>query len=545
MNTLLNKILKSRCLFFMVLALTASFTMAFGEGCKKKSSISAKANSKTIAETKITAENKEKKTTEPEKVVIKSALAGPWYSADAKILKKQFEQIFKKAESKPIENVIALILPHAGYQFSGQTAAKALNAANRQYKRIIVIGPSHRTPMFEILSVPRATHYQTPLGQSPLDVDFINKLLQYSIFQNISRAHRSQFENAVQIEVPLLQYKFQNFKLVPIMAGQCSQDTIKKAAAILKPMIDKDTLVIASSDFTHYGQSYGYVPFTENVPDKLKQLDMGAFEHIARLDSKAFLDYRDKTEATICGYVPIAILLDMLDKDTKVELVKYTTSGKLLADYSNSVSYLSAAFSGKWQSSPEIKPKTTQSKLTKQEKEKLLALARKTIVYYLEKKKTPEPKEFGITITQAMKQQRAAFVTLKKNSMLRGCIGDILPRQPLYKSVINNAINASANDWRFLPVKISECNDITIEISALTTPKPVSSANDIRIGTDGIILGKDNRSAVFLPQVAPEQGWGLEETLSRLSQKAGLAADAWKQEADFLVFQAEVFGEEE
>ena len=144
-----------------------------------------------------------------------------------------------------------------------------------------------------------------------------------------------------------------------------------------------------------------------------------------------------------------------------------------------------------------------------------------------------------------MRCSRAAFVTLKKNSNLRGCIGDIFPQRPLYRSVMLNAINACFNDRRFLPVTEDESKDITIEISALTVPKPVASADEIRIGTDGVVLSKEGHSAVFLPQVAPEQGWDIEQTLTQLSLKARLPADAWKEGASFLVFQADVFGENE
>jgi len=115
----------------------------------------------------------------------------------------------------------------------------------------------------------------------------------------------------------------------------------------------------------------------------------------------------------------------------------------------------------------------------------------------------------------------------------------------LYKSVLINAINAGFRDKRFSPVTVTECNDITIEISVLTAPEPIVSPDDIRIGIDGVVLNKDGQSAVFLPQVAPEQGWDINQMLTRLSLKAGLPEDAWKKGASFLVFQAIVFGEEE
>ena len=180
------------------------------------------------------------------------------------------------------------------------------------------------------------------------------------------------------------------------------------------------------------------------------------------------------------------------------------------------------------------------------------------MLYALNYRRVPKASELGITVSEAMKQPRAAFVTLKKaptlegskemgpvKLQLRGCIGDIFPQRPLYRSVIINAINACVNDKRFYPVTIDECSDVVIEISALTRPEPVASADDIRIGTDGVVLNKDGSSAVFLPQVAPEQGWDLETMLTRLSLKAQLPAEAWKEGAGFLAFQAVVFGEDE
>jgi AmmeMemoRadiSam system protein A len=371
-------------------------------------------------------------------------------------------------------------------------------------------------------------------------VEFIDKLLKYPIFQNIPQAN--EYEHSTQIEVPLLQYTQKDFKLVLIVAGNCSKETIVKAGVILKSLVDDDTLVIASSDFTHFGPNYGYVPFRENIPEQLKKLDMGAFEYIKALDYKGFLDYRSKTGATICGYIPIAILLSMLDKSAEAKLIKYTTSGELMGDFSNSVSYFSIAFSGRWGKVSEIKPEANIRELSKEDKKQLLALARKSLVDFVRSRKTPE---MNVTVSDAMKCQRAAFVTLKEHSQLRGCIGDIFPRQPLYKSVISNAINAGVNDWRFSPVTEAECNDITIEISALTPPAPIASPDEIRIGIDGVVLSKNGRSALFLPQVAPEQGWDVSQMLTELSLKAGLPPDAWKEGASFLVFQADVFGEGE
>jgi AmmeMemoRadiSam system protein A len=249
----------------------------------------------------------------------------------------------------------------------------------------------------------------------------------------------------------------------------------------------------------------------------------------------------------------------MLDKSAKAELMKYTTSGELMGDFTNSVSYLSVAFSGSWQKKEDMEKKQKQENkeiimekqeskqgymgLSESEKKELLKLARKSLIYYLEKGKAPVASDLDVTMGPTMKKNGAAFVTLEKNSELRGCIGDIIAQGPLYESVIRNAINAGVNDWRFMPVTRAECDHIEFEISALTEPKPISSYKQIRIGIDGVILRKRGSSAVFLPQVAPEQGWGVEEMLTHLSLKAGLSADAWKEGAEFFVFQADVFGE--
>jgi len=501
-------------------------------------------------------EPKKEKPPERAKVVLRSSLAGQWYPADAETLSRQIEGFFQKAGVGPISDVIALILPHAGYSFSGQTAASALKTTDKKYKRVVIIGPSHYVSMEEVLTVPRVTHYETPLGEIPLDVEFIDELLlQYPMFQNVPQAHK--LEHSVQIELPLLQhsqrdftqpltwagFKLVPFKLVPIVAGTCSPETISRAGAILRGLAE---------DFVHYGSRFGYVPFKENIPEQIKKLDMGAYEHIARLDAEGFLEYKQRTGATICGYVPIAILLSMLEKPEgsrkagpQAHLIKYTTSGELTGDFTNSVSYLSVAFSGSWQAYPAVEQRTSNPGLSEEDKKQLLALARKSIAYFLKHWRIPEESELGVTISEAMKCPCAAFVTLKKNSQLRGCIGDIFPQRPLCRSVIINAVNASVRDRRFRPVTIAECSDITIEISALTAPEPIASPDEIRIGTDGVVLSKDGKSAVFLPQVAPQQGWDVNQMLTQLSLKAKLPADAWKEGANFLVFQADAFGEEE
>ena len=475
--------------------------------------------------------------------MLTNAIVGRWYSADAKTLRKEIEGLFAKAKVEQKENIIGLILPHAGYQYSGSTAALGLKMLKKKYKRVIVIGPSHYVGMQGMLSVADADSYQTPLGKVELDTEFIAALLKEDMFGYISASH--EHEHSVQIEVPLLQHIQKDFKFVSIVAGQCSAEEVKKAARVLRRMVDDDTLVVASSDFVHYGARFSYVPFTKDIPEGLKNIDLGAYDYIEKLDGEGFLKYKQKTGATICGCVPVAILVSMCDKDVKAELVKYTTSGEMTGDFDNSVSYLTVAFTGTWSSKEKTEDTENTKGLSASDKESLLKLARASLTFYLEKNRPPKPAEVGVEISEKMSQNRAAFVTLKKQGMLRGCIGDLLPRQALYESVIDNAVNAGTRDHRFRPVTRNEAGELTFEISALTVPQAVPGPKDIRIGIDGVILGKAGRRAVFLPQVAPEQGWDVDEMLTHLSLKAGLPADAWKEGAEFLTFQAEVFGEHE
>ncbi|MBF0433455.1 MAG: AmmeMemoRadiSam system protein B [Fibrobacteria bacterium] len=481
------------------------------------------------------------------RAVLYSSLAGSWYSDKEEVLREQLSQFAKAIDGNGnLISPMALILPHAGYRYSAQTAMYALSSVTKTYKRVVVIGPSHRVPLQDQFSVPDVSHYETPLGQVPLDLEFINQLKKHDLFMTNHQVHK--VEHSVQIQLPLLQYQLKNFRLVPIVAGQCGMPAIKEAAKIIRGLVDETTLVIASTDFTHYGGNFGYVPFTDDIPANIKKLDNGAYEFIKAKDPEGFLGYCKKTGATICGRVPVAFLLAMLPESSKAVMTYQTTSGAITGDYDNSVSYISASFPGSWTKETDKKEgENGTGGLSDQDKSLLLELARASIQFYLDKGKQPVLKDLGKEegrISEAVKVPRAAFVTLKENGRLRGCIGDILPRVPLYQSVMRNAVNAAVNDYRFKQVKPEDLNGLRLSVSALTVPKQVSSYRDIRIGTDGVILRKRGRSAVFLPQVAPEQGWNVEETLTHLATKAGLHHEDWKEGAQFEVFQAEVFREE-
>jgi len=478
------------------------------------------------------------------KKVFTSTLAGRWYEADAGRLTAEIDGYLANVETRVPGSVQALILPHAGYRYSGQVAAYGVKqVAGNRFSRVVVMGPTHQLPMEDVASVPDATHYATPLGEVPLDVDFINALKQHPHFRSIRGAHDT--EHSVQIEVPLLQRALGDFTLVPIVVGQLDAESSRAMARVLAGLLDPETLVAVSSDFTHYGRNFGYVPFRDDVLDNLEKLDMGAWDFIEKKDLNGFYDYIAQTGATICGRHPIGLLLAMLPADSQAHLIKYDTSGKIMGDTSNSVSYLSIAFTGTWKQGKAVAVQPGQeAALTEQDRAQLLALARATLECAVKNRRMGTPEELGITITPGMERVMGAFVTLTEGGQLRGCIGDIFPRRPLYKAVMANAVNAGLRDNRFRPVQDEELPLLHYEISALTDPVPIPTYNDIIIGRHGMVVEKEGRSAVYLPQVAPEQGWDLDETLTHLSQKAGLQPDAWREGASFTVFEAIVFGEE-
>lgn len=463
-----------------------------------------------------------------------------WYSSDKDVLKSQFETFMKNVVPKNIENIKAIILPHAGYQYSGQVAAFGIKEIqNNKYDRIIIMGPSHYMHMMNYASVPDSDYFETPLGKIPIDKEFINKLLKHpSYFKNIEEAQEE--EHSVQIEMPLLQYAYGIFKCVPIVVGEVDYASAQNIAKVILSLIDESTLIVVSSDFTHFGSRFGFKPFNSNIKENIKNIDFKAFKYIEALDQKGFMDYCHESSITICGKNPISILLAMLNKDFKVTLLKYSTSGELTGDYNNCVSYISCVFSGNFQSAVK---NTNEEVLTESDRKELLKLVRKTLEFYFTKNKTPNVSDLDIQVTLAMETIMGAFVTLHKHGDLRGCIGEIVPRRALYKACIDHAINSAVNDYRFSGVTLNELKEIEFEISALTAPKPVASYDEIVLGKHGIVLEKNGRSAVFLPQVAPEQHWDLATTLTHLAMKAGLAPDAWKENCSFEVFEAIVFSE--
>ena len=500
-----------------------------------------------------------------------SPIAGSWYPADPEALRRLLEGFLDKAPSPdPAEasRLIAVVVPHAGYAYSGFTAAHAYRwIRQRRPKRILIIGPSHYAA-FRGISFGDFDAYETPLGRVPVDPAGRKLVKACPLVGFYPEAHGK--EHSLDIQVPFLQVIFPEStpSILPLLVGRLEKEDVPVLARCIGKLLDNETVLVVSSDFTHYGPRFGYIPFPNEtgVAEQIRRLDQGACDRILRLDERGFVAYREKTGITICGRNPITLLLDLLPEGTRSRQLFYATSGQLTGDYENCVSYYALAFvrnalwgrapgengtkptggiSMKKGKKPPADKDVSADTLSAAERSTLLRLARDTIEEYVRERKRPDPLGGAYKITPALRRHRGAFVTLKAHGRLRGCIGYIQPIEPLFETVQENAINAATRDSRFPPVRPDELSAIEIEISALTPPVPVSSYRGIHLGRDGIILKKGLHQAVFLPQVAPEQGWDLPETLRHLSLKAGLSEDAWRDpDAKFLVFTAEVFEEE-
>jgi AmmeMemoRadiSam system protein B/AmmeMemoRadiSam system protein A len=502
----------------------------------------------------------------------KAAFAGTWYEADPSRLKSQLdkflhtaEAVLKKAPADPLfgsnrelaGSVMAIVAPHAGYMFSGQTAAFAYEsaAAAHKVKRVFLLGPSHYVG-FRGAALPAEKSFATPLGDLQVDRQVIDDLHHtYPGFELMPEVHRR--EHSLEMQLPFIKESFGNVKIIPIIVGIIGDESeIQLMGQILRRYIQPDDLVVVSSDFTHYGPRYQYEPFHSNIRENVKKLDEEAFECFNQLDVHKFLAFRDRTQDTICGFYPCALLLAMLPPNTRATLLKYGTSRDTITeDDKNSVSYLAIAFSNPEHEAGWPPHREPELAISEQERKALLKIARRALEAYVQERTEIAVSTVASDVTPVMKKPMGVFVTLYKRGKnivanmkssdkeLRGCVGYIFPIKPMVQALIDNTVGAASRDPRFKNVTADELQDLRIDINVLTPPHRVKSYKDIVIGRDGIVLYKNGHQAVFLPSVATEYGWDLEQTLSQLAIKAGCAADAWKADAQFDVFQSLSFEE--
>ncbi len=472
--------------------------------------------------------------------------AGSWYPSGSKELSSQIDQFLNQASDVNPGKPLALVCPHAGYAYSGQAAAEAYRLAGKyRYRRVILLAPNHYIPGMKGPSLVDVQACRTPLGLIEVDREVMDALRRNPLFDCSYGGHEA--EHSLELQLPFLQRILKSdFKLVPIVVGEMSDEEFTQTAEALRPYVDDETLLIASSDFTHYGDYFGYMPFNiprelhgpekdEYIEKNIRALDFGAIGPICHRDVKGFSTHLRETQDTICGRNPIGIVLNLLPGDSEGILLDYYTSASLeeggrKSSWDHSVSYAPIAFVR----NPDY--------LNTEEQRLLLDIARKSIARVFDPS-LDKPVEDPGALPEKLRRDRGAFVTLTHEGNLRGCVGYIDGRMPLYRTVEENAYNAAFRDSRFPQLSAREFKQLEIEISVLSPTEPIKSWKDIVIGRHGIILARGRYSAVFLPHVATEQGWDLETTLTHLARKAGLYPDDWREGCEYEVFTAQVFHE--
>jgi len=471
-----------------------------------------------------------------QKNVRQAAVAGGFYPADASALSAMMDDMLAHASPPPISDpILAVVAPHAGYPFSGPVAAYTYAALKgRKFSRVVVIAPSHYEA-FDFTSVYEGDAYATPLGTVPVDKAFAKQLAKMSpTIRLSSRGHvptPKGAEHALEVELPWLQRVLGDFELVPVVMGDQSYESSRALGVALAKLIqgkDKDTLIVASSDLSHYH------PYDEAVKIDHKTLNA--------LQAWDYFSMSRNFEARVweaCGGAPIVAAMIAAERmgANQALVLKYANSGDTTGDHSRVVGYSADVFL-KTQSGKTVEP---QFSLNGHEKNELLALARKSVEYAVREKKPYEP---TASASEALNQERGAFVTLRKSGELRGCIGYTSAEKPLSMTVRDTATLAALRDPRFQPVSASELPQIDYEVSVLSPLRRVLDTRQIKVGQHGLLMKNGAYEGLLLPQVPVEEKWDRQRFLEETCAKAGMRPGCWKDEnTDIFMFTAVVFGE--
>ena len=465
--------------------------------------------------------------------------AGRFYPADKNELSKDLSQLFENCKkSSTIWKVRAIISPHAGYVFSGEIAASAYSAIpkNAVYKNIFIIGSSH-VMYFDGASVYNTGDYITPLGKVTVNREIADKLiLDNKVFAFPTTAHIQ--EHSIEVQIPFIQSYFKNIPpIIPIIIGTDKENTIKKIAEALRPWFTPENLFIISSDFSHYPP---YKDAVEN--DSLTA--MSIISGKPRIFLNTLRNNASKNisglATSMCGWTSGLTLLYLAEGNDKLETKRldYCNSGDSPSGgKAEVVGYNAMVMIDKDQSSSLPHTSGNSFSFTMEEKKKLFDIAKKSIEsrftdnkYVLDERSMPDD----------LKKPMGAFVTLKINGALRGCIGRFFSEEPLYNVVSESAISSAFEDPRFSPLTKDEYKVTNIEITVIGPLKKINNINEIVLGKHGIYIKKGLRAGTMLPQVATENGWSLEEFLGYTSRdKAGLGWDGWK-DAEISIYEGVV-----
>ncbi|MBN1793850.1 MAG: AmmeMemoRadiSam system protein B [Candidatus Omnitrophica bacterium] len=467
------------------------------------------------------------------RTIRRPVVSGTFYPADPKILRDTVEGFLSQAHDTPVDGeLFGLAVPHAGYIYSGGIAAQGYALIrNMDFDAVVIMAPSHHYD-FPGASIYSIGDYQTPLGIVRVDRGLSRKLESMSSrFHFEPLAHKK--EHSLEVQLPFLQVVMPDTPIVPIVIGDQSFQTCTALSdALLALSREKKLLFLVSTDLSHY---YPY--------DTANKMDQSTLEYIRGMQWNELYTRCLQRKNEMCGLSGMITLMLMAEKIGITEgiILQHANSGDTQGDKTRVVGYAAIAFvkrpDGRITGGHE-----EEGVFTRAQKQRLLEIARDSIREYV-----TTGKRLEISIADpALTVHSGAFVTLKENGVLRGCIGQFIADRPLYEVVREMAIAAAVRDTRFRPVRPEEIDAIHIHISVLSPLKRVASPDDVILGTHGIYIRQGFRSGTFLPEVAAETGWSKEEFIEHcLVDKAGLSRDALTRGAELYIYTTESFSEDE
>jgi AmmeMemoRadiSam system protein B/AmmeMemoRadiSam system protein A len=463
----------------------------------------------------------------------KPAVAGRFYPGKAKELKNQISGFFSDTKPKPGVKPAALLVPHAGYVFSGRVAAEAFGVipSSADYKRIFVIGSSH-TLHFDGASVFSGSHYKTPLGDLIVDRDVVKHLKKERHFDFIPEAHHR--EHSLEVQMPFIQYLWKDrIPVVPILLGDLSSDEIGEVAVVLSPWFTEDNLFVISTDFSHFPEYEDALIQDRLTAEAIEKNNAALLEK--RLD-EAKRQKVDNLATPLCGWTSVLTLLKITEKKAvDYRKLLYRNSGD--SPYGNHREVV-----GYWAMSVEWRnPGKRKFDLSETEKRTLLHIARQALEFRLQKsKKYKVPDNF---LTHHLQEKVGVFVSVYVADDLRGCIGSMTGRKPLFELVGEMVLSAALDDDRFKSVSRDEIPEVKIEISVLTPGVKVQNVDEIIPGKHGVYITNGWQKGTLLPQVGEKMNWTTEELLGHCARdKAGMSWEGWKN-ADIYKYEAIIFKE--
>lgn len=457
--------------------------------------------------------------------------AGRFYESDPMVLGHEVDSLLSKHDGALSENpAVALIVPHAGYYFSGNVAAAAYAVLNPEhpYKRIFLLGPSH----YEWLNGASVNiaddYYSTPLGKVPVDRAMGQRLMAAdSVFQYQERAHDR--EHCIEVQLPFLQRRMRHMPpIVPVVISTNRYDDLSRMARVLREYLTPDNLFIISSDFSHYPSYMDAYEVDSRSRAAILSGDVERFIDVLQTNADSGIP---RLETSACGEYAIITLMMMMDRDCDIRHLLYQNSGDIDVDGRDRVVGYHAFVVTKAKES--VKKSFT---LSDSDKKCLKDIARESIWAALNGKHYTVGK-----VPPVLRTGCGVFVTLKKNGQLRGCMGHIGEDVPLADLVSDIACSAAFEDPRFQPLRREEWPQVELELSVLTPKQRIHSIEEFQLHRHGLLIRKGYHSGTFLPQVADEVNWTREEFFGHCSQdKAGLGWNGWR-DAELYTYEAIVF----